>query len=546
MCADFFLPLQVDTELPDIFPSPFDVRPHPVAAQAAQLLQRRLTDLCSDGSECPHQFEQVDGGKMFGVLVVKNTEGVIGYLSGFSGMLGNRWQQDGFVPPVFDQSERDAMLHEGESNVAELTRKIEESEAEPGYLDAVETVQQHRTAAIRQLDAMKATLAKRKQQRRMLRQNDAVSDAELIELGRQSRNDKLEIKNLKRKLQVDGENPIARLSQLQNKIDALKKQRKSLSAKLQTDLFGGYKIVSSDGQSRILDELFESRLPPSGAGDCAATKLVHHANVFGFKPLALAEFWWGAAPIGGLREHGRFYPSCRSRCRVVLPFMLQGQTMSIPVHEQSVAFSDDHPQTLYEDRDIVVVEKPAGLLSVPGKALTDSVETRLKARYPEVTGVMLLHRLDQATSGVMIAAKNPRAYKSLQHQFQDRTISKHYVAVLDGVIERDEGVVELPLRIDIYDRPRQIVCHERGKSALTKYRVIKRQSNTTRISFYPHTGRTHQLRVHAAHPEGLNCPILGDELYGRPGDRLHLHAAQLTFKHPVTEQSMSFSSEVTF
>ena len=143
--------------------------------------------------------------------------------------------------------------------------------------------------------------------------------------------------------------------------------------------------------------------------------------------------------------------------------------MSIPVHEQSVAFSDDHPQTLYEDRDIVVVEKPAGLLSVPGKALTDSVETRLKARYPEVTGVMLLHRLDQATSGVMIAAKNPRAYKSLQHQFQDRTISKHYVAVLDGVIERDEGVVELPLRIDIYDRPRQIVCHERGKSALTKY-----------------------------------------------------------------------------
>ena len=226
--------------------------------------------------------------------------------------------------------------------------------------------------------------------------------------------------------------------------------------------------------------------------------------------------------------------------------MLQGQTVSVPQHEKAVKFSSDYPITLYEDQDIVVVEKPAGLLSVPGKTLTDSVEVRLKAKYPQVAGVMLLHRLDQATSGLMIAAKNPRAYKSLQHQFQDRTIGKHYEAVLDGVIEQDEGIIELPLGIDIYDRPRQIVCYEYGKSALTRFCVMERGNNTTRISFYPHTGRTHQLRVHAAHSDGLNCPILGDELYGRPRDRLHLHAAKLTFEHPVTEQTLSFSSEVPF
>jgi len=546
MATDFFYPLQIDAELPDVFPSPFDVRPHLVAVQAAMSLQHRLPGLCGTDPKFSHQFDRPDGGKMFGVLVVKNATGEIGYLSGFSGMLGNCWQHDCFVPPVFNQQERDTLLLEGERRVADLTRQVQESEAEAGYLKAIEKVNEGQIAATQQLDAMQSSHANRKEQRHRLRQNNAISDRELLELANQSRDDKYELKNLRRKLQTDSEEPIARLAQYQNKIDELKKIRKKLSAKLQSDLFGIYRIVSSDGQSRILSDFFKPGVPPSGSGDCAATKLVQHANSSGFTPLALAEFWWGAAPAGGLREHGRFYPSCRSRCRVVLPFMLEGQTVSVPAHEKALTFSDDHPHTLYEDTDIVVVEKPAGLLSVPGVVLTDSVEVRIKARYPEVSGNMLLHRLDQATSGVMIAAKNPRAYKSLQHQFQDRTVRKHYVAVLDGVIDQDEGVVELPLSVDIYDRPRQIVCYEGGKSAVTRFRVIRRENNTTRISFYPHTGRTHQLRVHAAHSDGLNCPILGDELYGRPRDRLHLHAAQLTFNHPVTDQSMSFSSEVGF
>ncbi len=546
MCTDVFSSLKINVELPAVFPSPFDVRVHPVAQQAALSLQQRLKELSTRDARIRQQFEHSNGGKMFGVLVVKNPAGMIGYLSAFSGMLSNCWHYDGFVPQVFDQSDRDAILLEGERRVADSTGKIQEQEADIAYVEVLKKVEMHHLASAQQLDALKDTLAQRKEQRRILRQNLSISEAELDELGRQSQSDKLELKNLKRRLQSDGEGPIAKLVHLQANIDELKKRRKKLSAKLQADLFNSYKIVSNDGQSCLLSELFKTGLPPSGAGDCAAAKLVNYANVFGFTPLALAEFWWGAAPAGGLREHGRFYPSCRSRCRVLLPFMLQGQAVSVPQHERAVKFSNDYPHTIYEDRDIVVVDKPAGLLSVPGKVLIDSVETRLKARYPEVTGVMLLHRLDQATSGVMIAAKNPRAYKSLQHQFQDRVIKKHYVAVLDGVIEQEEGTIDLPLRVDLYDRPRQVVCYETGKSALTRYHVVERKNHTTRISFYPHTGRTHQLRVHAAHCEGLNCPILGDELYGRPQDRLHLHAAELTFEHPITKQRMSFTSEVTF
>jgi len=225
-------------------------------------------------------------------------------------------------------------LLDGERRVADLTRQVQAAETDIEYRNAVKKVQQYQAATQQQLDELKATHANRKEQRRVRRQNDAITEAELEELGQQSQSDKYEFKNAKRKLQSDGEDPIARLAHYQLEIDKLKKLRKKLSAKLQADLFNLYKIVSSDGQSRGLGEFFKPGLPPSGAGDCAAAKLMHHANVFGFTPLALAEFWWGAAPAGGLREHGRFYPSCRSRCRVVLPFMLQGQKVSVPAHER--------------------------------------------------------------------------------------------------------------------------------------------------------------------------------------------------------------------
>ena len=540
MSDNAFYPLEFVASLPRIFPSPFDVRPHEVAVQAARSLKDRLTEYYPDA----RLFEQPSGGKMFGVLVVRNTDGATGYLSGFSGMLQQSWEQSGFVSPVFDQIERRALQADGESQVADLSRRINHACADKIYLDLTTQLQHAEKNANVQIDQAKSHSLERKAARRVKRVS--ANAEELEALADESRRDKYEFRELKRELTDGIESIYARLKPYQENIDSLKKARKQQSNKLQRKLFEGYKLRSADSKTAVMTDFFVEGLPPSGAGDCAAVKLLQYAHSRNLVPIALAEFWWGAAPVGGLREHGRYYPACRSRCRKVLPYMLNGIPCSVPLHEQPVNFSADYPHTLYEDDDIVVVEKPAGLLSVPGKVLTDSVEERLKLRYPEVSGVMLLHRLDQATSGVMIAAKNASAYKNLQHQFQDRVIEKRYIAVLDGILEPDHGQIELPLRIDIYDRPRQIVCFDRGKSALTRFKVLSRDGSTTRIAFFPHTGRTHQLRVHAAHSKGLNCPIYGDELYGRPLDRLKLHAEKITFNHPHSGVRMSYRSEVPF
>lgn len=539
--AELFIPLQFDS-LPQNFPSPFDVVPHKVAQEAAESLKLRLPDLCPK----QRQLNSDDGGKMFGVLVVKDSSGRTGYLSAYSGMLGGQWDNDGFVPPVFDVHERKALLGKGEQEVVRLTSRIQKIESEPDYHRAHVNAAACQEKSDQKLNAMCSQHKVRKLERHDLRQSATIDQNQLKLLANQSRQDKYELKYLKKKLYLEGEKVYAPLREYQDQITKLKKQRKKMSIKLQKLVFDGYKILKSDGTVRPISDFFEGGLPSSGAGDCAATKLIHYANSNGLIPVALAEFWWGAAPAGALRKHGRYYPSCRSRCRKLLPFMLEGLSVTVPLHERPVDYDAEFPLTLHEDDDIVVVEKPAGLLSVPGKVITDSVEARLKARYPDVSGVMLLHRLDQATSGVMVAAKNARAYKHLQHQFQDRTVRKKYYAVLDGVLEQDEGEVSLPLRIDIYDRPRQIVCHERGKPSLTKYSVISRDSKSTKVTFFPHTGRTHQLRVHAAHPAGLDCPILGDELYGRSADRLFLHAAELTITHPVQNVRMTFSSKAGF
>lgn len=542
---ELFTPLKFEV-LPQKFPSPFDVVPHVVAQQAAESLKARLPGLCPK----QHQFNEVDGGKMFGVLVVRDASGHTGYLAAYSGMLGGRWNNDGFVPPVFNIADRENLLLSGEKEIAALTVRIKQFEADPVFHSVQLKAEAYKKESDQQLYTLIEQQKIRKRHRHTLRQSESIDQEQLEILANQSREDKFALKALKKKLHSNGEDVFGQLAQFQSQLNDMRKLRKKLSIKLQKLAFSGYKISRSDGTVKAISEFFPDGFPPSGAGDCAATKLVQYANNNALVPLALAEFWWGRAPsaaqMSGFRKHGRYYPSCRSRCRNILPFMLEGFSVTVPLHEQPVEFGFEYPRTLHEDEDIVVIEKPAGLLSVPGKVLTDSVEERLKSRYPEVSGVMLLHRLDQATSGVMIAAKNARAYKHLQHQFQDRTVSKQYIAVLDGVLEQDHGEINLPLRIDIYDRPRQIVCHERGKQSLTKYSVISRDSKTTRIMFFPHTGRTHQLRVHAAHPDGLDCPILGDELYGRTAERLCLHAAKLTVTHPIKNVRMTFSSDAAF
>ncbi|MDH5218087.1 MAG: RluA family pseudouridine synthase, partial [Gammaproteobacteria bacterium] len=310
-----------------------------------------------------------------------------------------------------------------------------------------------------------------------------------------------------------------------------------------------YQIHNFSGERCSIVDLFDDGRVPEGAGDCVAPKLLYASQRLDLTPLALAEFWWGASPSDEIRHHGQFYPACRGRCYPILPFMLKG----LDVESTSVVqvFNSDELPVVYEDDEILVVNKPHGLLSVPGKEIRDSVLTRLQDRFPDATGPLLLHRLDMSTSGLLLAAKNTDMHKALQKQFVQRQIEKRYVAILEGSLPDDKGVIELPLRVDLNDRPRQLVCFQHGKSAITRWEVIERNKNNTRVYFYPHTGRTHQLRMHAAHQDGLNTPIVGDNLYGRKASdksvsRLMLHAERLCFVHPATGRWIEVEAPVPF
>jgi tRNA pseudouridine32 synthase/23S rRNA pseudouridine746 synthase len=323
----------------------------------------------------------------------------------------------------------------------------------------------------------------------------------------------------------------ARLAALEDRRAALERLRASESRELMIQVHDSYAITSARGERRPLRALFAPGEPPGGAGDCAGPKLLGHAYRLGLVPLALAELWWGAPPSSGGRHAGQFYPSCRGKCGPILPFMLGG----LP-HDPAPVFGADPPDELaiaFEDRWIIVVDKPCGLLSVPGRGdgLGDSVVTRLRERHAAAT---VVHRLDLDTSGLLIAAKDPATHAALQRAFACREIDKRYAAWLDGAARADRGVVELALRVDLDDRPRQIVDPVHGKAAVTEWHVLERTAGRTRVALVPRTGRTHQLRVHAAHPLGIGAPIVGDRLYGRAAGRLALHAEAIAFRHPHT------------
>jgi tRNA pseudouridine32 synthase/23S rRNA pseudouridine746 synthase len=286
-------------------------------------------------------------------------------------------------------------------------------------------------------------------------------------------------------------------------------------------------------------------MPPAASGECAAPKLFQYAYECGLKPIAMAEFWWGASPKSEVRKHKQFYPSCRSKCEPILGHMMKG----LDVENNPILEVKSHNQPLeivYEDDYLLLVNKPHDFLSVPGKTTLDSVYTKMKQYLPNAKGPLLVHRLDMSTSGLLLVAKNERTYKKLQKQFIERSVKKRYVAVLDGEISKKEGIIDLPLRVDLDNRPQQLVCYEHGKPAKTKYEEVDVVAGKTRIHFYPISGRTHQLRVHAAHVDGLNTPIIGDDLYGVKGERLYLHAAQLTFIHPVTLKVLDVICEAPF
>ena len=503
-------------------PSPFARTPHPIAQHAAQLLQAQLPPTLADG-------------KMFGVLVVRDRDGRLGYLAAFSGMRDRSWHAPGFVPPLFDETARAAFWPAAET----------ELDAIAAELAAIDTTEHAALAALdarhaAELAALRARHHERRTARRAAR-GELADSAALHALDQASRADAADKRRLLARHVAERE-PIARAAAADEaRRRALTDERAAKSRRYLHALFDTYAIANARGERCPLRALFAPAEPPGGAGDCAAPKLLGHAYREGLVPIALAEFWWGAPPATGGRHHGPFYPACRGKCGPVLAHMLGGLDVEPAPVFGAAPIAADAPRIVFEDAWLVVVEKPAGLLAVPGRsdALRDSVQTRLEARFG---AALIVHRLDLDVSGLMMVAKDRATHAALQRLFASREIDKRYIAWLDGEVVVDRGVVELPLRVDLEDRPRQVVDPTHGKPALTEWRVIARSSGLTKVELVPRTGRSHQLRVHAAHPAGIGVPIVGDPLYGREAARLHLHGAHVGFVHPHTKARVEVNS----
>lgn len=541
--------------IPKKFTFPFYYEPHPLSLIACEELQRELEAMeAIVPLFTPTDERCLSAGKMFGVLVVENQDGQLGYLRSFSGKLGPYTHLEGFVPPVFDLWNKDSFFTKEEAVLNAINAQIEKLQQEGMYQHTKEVLQQQLTAEHQAITDKKKSLKQLKNERKLLREAQEKQltslefDAFNEDLIKQSLRDKHEL----RVLTTYWQEQIAATQQVirdfEEAITALKETRKQKSNALQRQLFQQYRFLNYKGEEQDLLDIFEQtavQQPPAAAGDCAAPKLLQYAYLNGYKPLAMAEFWWGESPKSEIRKHKHFYPACRGKCEPILGHMLGGLT----VEDNPLLINPElqRPiEIIYEDEDFAVVNKPEEFLSVPGIYIQDSVYERMKIRYPKATGPIIVHRLDMATSGILVIAKNKAAHKALQSQFIKKTVTKRYVALLDGLVEGNEGVIDLPLRVDLEDRPRQMVCFEHGKPAKTKWEVIERKDGKTKVYFYPITGRTHQLRMHASHPLGLNTPIVGDDLYGTKSNRLYLHAEQIEFKHPTTYETVCFQVKEPF
>lgn len=540
--------------LPKKFTYPFYYQPHPLCVEAAKQLQNHL----QQQQEWQHNFglasDTSASGKMFGVLLVENTQGEIGFLAAFSGKIADQNLLPGFVPPVFDMLTEQSFFRSELAEITELNHKVSQLEnchELEQLMQALSSLQQQfaieeSNLRMQMINARATRKAQRQKAQQQMNPHD-FTDFNL-ELSKKSVADKNSLKYLK----LEWQQKIAQIQnefdKLDTKLSAFKNQRATLSNLLQNKLFDQYRFLNALGEHQSLKAIFantNSPTPPAGAGECAAPKLLHFAFKHGFKPLAIAEFWWGASPKSEIRQHGQFYPSCNSKCQPILGHMLKGLNVDDNPLEENWA-QDKELEIIYQDEAIVVVNKPSGLLSVPGKVINDSAYTRLQARYPDVEGPFVIHRLDMATSGLLVFALTKRANKSLQQQFMSRSVEKRYVALLEGTLEHSEGEIHLPMRGDPIDRPRQLVCFEHGKPAQTSWQTIEQQQNRTKLYLYPKTGRTHQLRVHCAHNLGLATPMVGDTLYGEKADRLHLHAERLELDHPYSKERMTFQVDSAF
>ncbi|WP_298131408.1 RluA family pseudouridine synthase [uncultured Bacteroides sp.] len=531
-----------DIPLPKKFTYPFCYTPHPLCVRAAEEVQHYL-------EEQKEWQEELEQGKMFGVLVVQTADGEVGYLAAFSGILAGKNHHPYFVPPVYDLLQPQGFFRIEEENISAINRHIKRLEETQEYASLLSELEQARRQAQDALDAAKLQLKEAKKKREARRKEPGFIAEEEASLIRESQFQKAEYKRLERSWKEKTDTLQAAVDTYEQQIQQLRTERKKRSAALQIQLFQQFKMLNYRKEVETLDEIFSRtvhKIPPAGAGECAAPKLLQQAYLHNWKPVAMAEFWWGASPKNEIRHHGYYYPACKGKCEPILQHMLQGLDVEENPLKQPTSENNGKLDVIYEDEYIAVINKPAGMLSVPGKDGKESVYSLARKLYPEADGPMIVHRLDMATSGLLIIAKNKKAHQHLQAQFKNHSIRKKYIALLDGIIRQDQGTIELPLRPDPLDRPRQVVDMKHGKTAITHYQVLERTERYTRVAFYPHTGRTHQLRVHAAHPQGLHCPIIGDELYGKKNTRLYLHAESIEFVHPANGQVIRITKEAGF
>ena len=558
-------PLHVSAALPREFTYPFCYEPHPLCVAAAGEVQRYISDSGVWSGEN-------SVGKMFGVLVVEASDASVGYLAAYSGLLAGRNDWPFFVPPVFDAQQPDGHFKQEERRISAVNGEISDLENSYRYALLKASYMKQKQLADGELAVARQKMVdakvRRDNRRREAEQGGAeITDVEKAEMTRESQFLKASLRRVRQRHEAE----LARLRQpveeYESRIASLRRQRRRMSDELQLWLFSQYRMLNALGEERDLVGIFSDSIgamPPAGSGDCCAPKLLQYAYRHGLRPVCMAEFWWGGSPRQEIRHHLHYYPACRSKCLPILSHMLRGLNVEPnPLERGSV---HGVPRIVYEDDAVVVVDKPAGMLSVPGK--TGAVDcgdveafvhrhlqrkhdsAQFKNQESEIKiSVKAVHRLDMDTSGLLVLALTDEAYVALQRQFALREVSKRYEAVVEGMPSPDAATISLPLIADIMDRPRQKVDYVVGKPAVTDYRVVRRLADgNTLVYLYPHTGRTHQLRVHCAHVDGMRCPIVGDPLYGhgtRSG-RMCLHAAMVEFCHPLTGERMRFESPSGF
>ena len=552
-----------------------DYEPHPLCIQACREVQEML-------ARREDWQEEIARGKMFGVLIVENVKTDTdvqkrgypaadseapkwGYLAAYSGQIGGRSDWEDFVPAVFDYLQPDGYFKIHETEISRINQSINHLEKDERMKEARTLIRQLQEERKRTIAAYQEKMKEAKAKRDSRREAGNLSEAEEAEMIRESQFMKAELRRLKKSLSEKTALE-TEFEDYQENILRLKQLRKQLSDALQQWLFSQFRMLNQEGESKDLLEIFRDEalkeypqaaiatsriaalkmVPPAGSGECCEPKLLQYAYQHGYKPLQMAMFWWGESPKEEIRHHLQFYPACNGKCKPILHWMLPASTFEPEAINLSIY---DKVETLYEDREIAVIHKPEGLLSVPGKdAAQPSVYALMRRKYPEATGPLIVHRLDMATSGLMIIAKTEFVYHRLQQAFLNHQIQKKYVAIISGRDIPEKGIISLPLLPDYLNRPRQIVNHEQGKEAITEYEILERIDGFhLRIALYPKTGRTHQLRVHCAHQEGLNAPILGDPLYGNEkAARLHLHAEEITFEHPLTGKKITIKRKADF